>query len=54
VITNLGSALAGAAFGRWFVAGFDAFVFRWFAAASTMIWTGLHVLNGLELSHADG
>jgi hypothetical protein len=39
---------AGPAGNRWFLLGFDPFVFEWLVAASLMIWSGIHLLNGLE------
>jgi hypothetical protein len=54
VTTNLGSALLAGAFGRWFLLGFDPFVFEWLAAASMMIWSGIHLRNGLEPEDAAG
>jgi hypothetical protein len=54
VATNLGSALVAAGFGRWFLLGFDAFVFQWLVAGPIVIWSGLHVLNALEADDAAG
>jgi hypothetical protein len=53
VMTNLGTALLAAAAARWFAFGFDAFVFQWLVAASMIIWTGLHLMNALEVDNAD-
>jgi hypothetical protein len=52
VTTNLGSGLLAGAFGRWFLLGFDPFVFEWLVAASLMIWSGIHLLDGLETDDA--
>lgn len=54
VATNLGSALVAAAFGRWFLVGFDLFVFQWLVAGPMVIWSGLHVLTRLEADDAAG
>lgn len=54
VTTNLGSALVAAGFGRWFLAGFDLFVFQWLVAGPMVIWSGLHVLTRLEADDATG
>ena len=53
-VANLGAALLAGAFGRWFLIGFDPFVFQWLAAAAMMIWSALHLLNGLETDDAAG
>jgi hypothetical protein len=53
VVTNLGSALLAGGFGRWFLLGFDPYVFQWLATAAMMIWSGLHLLNQLEADDAD-
>lgn len=42
-----------AAFGRWFLVGFDLFVFQWLVAGPMVIWSGLHVLTRLEADDAD-
>ena len=52
VVTNLGSALVAAGFGRWFLVGVDAFVFQWLVAGLMVIWSGLHVLTRLEVEDA--
>lgn len=54
VTTNLGSALVAAGFGRWFLVGFDLFVFQWLVAGPMVIWSGLHVLTRLEADDATG
>jgi hypothetical protein len=43
-----------AAFGRWFLIGFDPFVFQWLVAGSMGIWSGLHLLGALEADNAIG
>jgi uncharacterized membrane protein len=54
VLANLGSALLAAAFGRWFVVGFDAFVFQWLVAATTAMAVGIRLLSFLEAQDANG
>ncbi|MGZ8285728.1 MAG: hypothetical protein ACXW27_06555 [Allosphingosinicella sp.] len=54
IVANLGSALLAGAFGRWFLLGFDPFVFQWLAVAAMMIWWALHLLNALEPDDAAG
>ena len=51
---NLGAALLAAAFGRWFLLGFDPFVFQWLVVAFMMIWWALHLLSSLEPDDAAG
>jgi hypothetical protein len=51
---NLGAALLAAAFGRWFLVGFDPFDFQWLVVATMMIWWGLHLLSALEPDDAAG
>jgi hypothetical protein len=54
VATNLGSGLLAAAFGRWFVVGFDAYVSPWLFGAAMMLWAGLHILRALEVDDVAG
>lgn len=54
VVGNLGSALLAGAFGRWFLVGFDPFVFQWVVVAAMMIWWALYLLNALEPDDAAG
>lgn len=54
VLTNLSSVLVAAAFGRWFVVGFDPFVFLWLVGGGLGLWSGLHLLTVLEADNAAG
>ena len=47
-------ALLAGAFGRWFLLGFDPFVFQWMVAALMMIGWALYLLNALEPDDAAG
>jgi hypothetical protein len=51
IATNLGSALLATAAARWFVSGFDPFVFLWLAVSATMIGLGIQVLGMLEVEY---
>jgi hypothetical protein len=53
-VINLGSALLAGAFGRWFLVGFDPYVFQWLVTSAMMIWSGLHLLDMLETDDAGG
>ncbi len=48
IIANLSTALVAAAFGRWFLSAFDAFVLVWLAIAFVGVSLGVSVLTLLE------
>jgi hypothetical protein len=54
MILNLASALLATAFARWFVLGFDPYVFVWLAGALTGMAVGLKMLSYLEEEWSDG
>lgn len=48
VVSNLGTALFAAGFGRWFVNGADPYVLLWIVSGAAIIWTGAKILTLLE------
>ena len=54
VLSNLGTALFAAGFGRWFVNGADLYVLLLFVSVAAFIWVGVKTLTLLEAESPDG
>jgi hypothetical protein len=54
VITNLGTALFAAAFGRFFLSGPDGWVPVWIVFGATGIAMGIQLMSWLESEAGDG
>jgi hypothetical protein len=48
IISNVGTALFVAGFGRWWVEGGDLFVFLWIFSGVGITWVGVKVLSLME------
>jgi len=53
-VTAWGNALLITGFGRWALAGFDAYVLLWLVVAACLIWAASHSLTLLKVENGDG